>query len=222
MLKATIKRLLYRLTDILLENHRAVAIQLTGKSFRSHGADVVFNRNDFFSYENITIGNSVLIGSGATFIASRSQIIIGNKVLFGPNVTLVGGDHTVSRVGTFIYDITNKTKDPEDDADIIIEDDVWIGANVTILKGVQIGRGCVVGAGSVVTKSLTPYAIAVGIPARPVKGRFTAEEILAHEERLYAENLRFAEDEIRAFMVEYQIPLSSCPTSKPVPDHPSP
>jgi acetyltransferase-like isoleucine patch superfamily enzyme len=141
----------------------------------------------------------VLIGSGAVFIASKSEIIIGNKVLFGPKVTLVAGDHTVDRVGVFIYDITDETKDEKDDADIVIEDDVWIGANVTVLKGVTIGRGCVVGAGSVVIKSINPYSVVVGVPAREVKRRFTIEEIFLHEKSLYPEDLRYSAAQLVSF-----------------------
>ena len=55
--------------------------------------------------------------------------------------------------------------------DIIIEDDVWIGANVVILKNVTLEKGCVIGAGSVVTKSIPAYAIAVGNPAKVIKYR---------------------------------------------------
>lgn len=70
---------------------------------------------------------------------------------------------------------------PENDQDVIIEDGVWIGCNVTILKGVTIGRGAVVGAGSLVTKDVPPYAIAVGNPAKVIKSRFTADQIEEHE-----------------------------------------
>jgi acetyltransferase-like isoleucine patch superfamily enzyme len=57
---------------------------------------------------------------------------------------------------------------------------VWIGGNVTILKNVIIGEGCIIGAASVVTKSLPPYSICVGSPCRPVKVRFNVEELALH------------------------------------------
>lgn len=75
----------------------------------------------------------------------------------------------------------SKEKLPENDAPVVIEDDVWIGANVTILKGVTIGRGSVVAAGVVVTKSCPPYSIIGGVPAKVLKMRFTPEEIVKHE-----------------------------------------
>ena len=67
------------------------------------------------------------------------------------------------------------------DQPVVIEDDVWCGANVTILKGVTIGHGSVVAAGAVVTKSFPPYSIIGGIPAKLLKMRFTEEEIKEHE-----------------------------------------
>ena len=70
------------------------------------------------------------------------------------------------------------------DAPVVIEDDVWVGANVTILKGVTIGRGSVIAAGAVVTKSCPPYSIVGGVPARGIKPRFTAEQVEEHESLL--------------------------------------
>lgn len=69
-----------------------------------------------------------------------------------------------------------------------IEQDVWCGANVTILKGVTIGKGSIVAAGSVVTKSCPPYSIIAGVPARVLKKRFSDEEIKEHECRLKSIN----------------------------------
>jgi Acetyltransferase (isoleucine patch superfamily) len=56
-------------------------------------------------------------------------------------------------------------------AKIVIEDDVWIGANATILPGVKVGRGSVIGAGSVVNKDIPEYSLAVGVPAKVIRNR---------------------------------------------------
>jgi serine acetyltransferase len=66
---------------------------------------------------------------------------------------------------------------PSCKGDIIIENDVWIGATTTIMSGVKISNGAVVAAGSIVTKDVPPYAIVAGNPAKVVKYRFTEEQI---------------------------------------------
>lgn len=156
---------------------------------RGCGSNVRFSAlTSDFTYRNITIGNDVYIGPHALFLCTESQIFIGNKVLFGPHVTIIGGDHRITDVGRFIYDVLDKH--PEDDQDVHIEDDVWIGTNTTLLKGVTVGRGAVVAAGALVTKDVPPYAIVGGVPAKVLKYRFTPEQIKEHERQLYAEDKR--------------------------------
>lgn len=132
---------------------------------------------------NIALGDGVVIGKGACFLSSQARIVIGSKVLLGPNVTIVTGDHQISRVGEYIADVLEKTE--ACDADVVIEDDVWIGAGTVILKGVTVGRGSVIGAGSVVTASTKPYSVSAGNPCRMIRMRFSEEEIAEHEQKLY-------------------------------------
>ncbi len=132
---------------------------------------------------NITLGDDVTIGTNSCFLSTGAEIKIGNKVLFGPHVYIISGNHQINQVGKYITDVREKTE--VCDADVIIEDDVWIGAGTIILKGVTIGRGSVIGAGSVVTKSTQPYSVNAGNPCRFIKYRFTEEEILQHEAILY-------------------------------------
>jgi|TARA_B100000768_G_scaffold166093_1_gene169154 acetyltransferase-like isoleucine patch superfamily enzyme len=148
--------------------------------FKDCGRRVIFfPRSSVFSFSTISIGNNVFIGYGCKFQASVSSIKIGNKVLFGPNVTIMGGDHNTSIIGKYIYDV--KYKDIVNDLPVVIEDDVWVAANVTILKGVVIKKGSIVAAGSVVTKSFPRYSIIGGVPAKVLKSRFSPEEIKEHE-----------------------------------------
>ena len=109
---------------------------------------------------------------------------IGNYVMFGPGVTIVSGNHRTDVLGKYMCTITDADKRAEDDQNVTIEDDVWIGANAIILKGVTIGKGSVIAAGSVVTKSFPPYSIIGGVPAKLLKPRFTEEEIKQHENLL--------------------------------------
>ena len=135
---------------------RRLLIHLYRPLFKRHGNCFFFDPYSDFSFETISVGNNVFIGAGARF-HSITSIDIGNNVIFGPGVIIMGGNHNIHEVGCFISGVKNKRK--EDDLPIIIDDDVWIGAAAIILKGVHIGRGCVVGAGAVLTKSIPPYTI---------------------------------------------------------------
>lgn len=87
--------------------------------------------------------------------------------MFGPGVTVVTGDHRIDIIGKYMTQVTNAdkivnidgiTQNPYD-AQVTFEGDNWIGANVTILKGVTMGKGSVAAAGAVVTKNIPPYEI---------------------------------------------------------------
>ena len=77
--------------------------------------------------------------------------------MFGPRVTVITGNHRTDVVGKPMIEVTEKL--PENDQDVVFEGDNWIGANVTILKGVTIGEGAVIAAGAVVTKNVDGYSI---------------------------------------------------------------
>lgn len=138
--------------------------------------------SDFKGLWNMSIGEGSSIPKGSTFYCTEAALTIGKKVIFGPHPTIITGDHRIDIIGKYIMDSNEKL--PENDSPVIIEDDVWCGANVTILKGVKIGRGSVVAAGAVVTKSFPPYSIIGGVPAKLLKQRFTKQQILDHERLL--------------------------------------
>lgn len=137
--------------------------------------------SDIKGLNNLSIDDYTLIPKGSTFYCTRAELRIGKKVIFGPKPTIVTGDHRIDFIGRYIIDVSDDEKLPVQDAPVVIEDDVWCGANVTILKGVTIGRGSVVAAGAVVTRSFPPYSIIGGVPAKLIKMRFSPEEIVQHE-----------------------------------------
>jgi acetyltransferase-like isoleucine patch superfamily enzyme len=161
-------------------------------AFLRHGKNFKFDPDGTYTFETIEVGDDVYIGPGARLEASRSGIKIGNKVMFGPDVTVIGGNHNTSVVGKFMFDV--KEKRPEDDQVIIIDDDVWVATGAIILKGVHLGRGCIVAAGALVNKSVPPYAIVAGVPAKVISFRFDVETLLKHEEILYPPEKRFSKE----------------------------
>ena len=109
---------------------------------------------------------------------------IGNFCSISKRVTIwLGGNHRIEWISTsplnhFLgYENSHKFDQISTKGSVIIENDVWIGADAVILSGVNIGDGAVIGARAVVSKSIPPYGIAVGNPAKTVKKRFTDEQI---------------------------------------------
>ena len=109
----------------------------------------------------IEIGNNFYMNANCHILG---EIYIGNDVMIGPKVIIWGRDHGIKKNELMNKQAHNKKP-------IYIEDDVWIGAGAIILKGVTISKGAVIGAGSVVTKDIPEYAIAVGNPAKIIKYR---------------------------------------------------
>jgi acetyltransferase-like isoleucine patch superfamily enzyme len=133
----------------------------------------------------IVIGDWCWIEKGAVLWAFNGSIRLGKNVFLGPYVTIYGhgnvdiGDQTlVSMHATILssnHTIPDKDKDIRSEPDILLPTkigrDCWIGANAVVLGGVTVGDGCVVGAGSVVSKNLPAYSVAVGVPAKVVRMR---------------------------------------------------
>lgn len=165
-------------------------MHLLRPAFKHYGRNFAFDPDGYYTFETIEVGDDVSLGYRPTLLAADSGIIIGSKVMFGPHVTIIAGDHNTAVVGSFMYDV--RVKRPEDDQFVIIEDDVWIGSNTTILKGGRLRRGCIVAAGALVLNEIPPYTIAGGVPARVLKMRFDINTILEHERQLYPQEQRLS------------------------------
>lgn len=118
------------------------------------------------------VGSSLKIGDNVgvnhyCFIGVRGDIEIGNNVIFGPRVNIFSENHNYKDLNIPIKN-QGVTKDKTK-----IGNDVWIGANVSIMSGVTIGDGCIIAAGAVVTKDIPSYSIIGGVPAKIIKNRKT-------------------------------------------------
>lgn len=180
-----------KLKDSLMSRWYKSQMKCCGLNVHIHPSTSVY-----FGLENLSLGNNVSIPRYAHIFCTDAPLTIGNNVIFGPAPTIVTGNHRIDVIGKPIIDIHDKL--PENDEPVIIEDDVWIGANVTILKGVKIGRGAVVAAGAVVTHNILPYSISGGVISKHIKFRFTIDEIIEHERILYKEELRYTRDELES------------------------
>lgn len=113
---------------------------------------------------NLEIGYNLFINRGV-YITARAPITIGSNVIIGPYTVINSGSHNYRDPDILIRDQGHKM------APIIIDDDVWLAAHVTILPGVTIGKGAVVAAGAVVTKDVEPYSVVGGVPAKRILSR---------------------------------------------------
>ena len=113
----------------------------------------------------LKIGDNTEIGNHST-ISSNVGIILGNGVLTGPHVFIADHNHKYENPCIPIY---RQGVDCKSDTFLKIDDGTWIGTNVVIVGGVHIGRNCVIGANSVVTKDIPDYCVAVGSPAKVIK-----------------------------------------------------
>ena len=150
--------------------------------------------------QNLIMAEQSNINAGAYIMNTRARFVMGKYSGAAINLLVVTGNH-MSVPGMTKRDVTDAVKDKLDtlheyDRDVIVDEDVWIGANVTLLAGSHIGRGAVVGAGSVVRGNVPPYAVVSGNPAIVVSYRFKLDDIKYHEEKIYPIEDRLALSEI--------------------------
>jgi len=129
--------------------------------------EVIFGRNCTIQakYGPIRIGRKTNIGPHCVMSAT-SEVILGEQLLIGALCYIGGGSYHSDRIDIPIMEQGVYSKGP-----VIIEDDVWIGAHSVILAGVHIGRGAVIGAGSIVTRDIPTLSVAVGNPAKVIRKR---------------------------------------------------
>ncbi|MGE4554459.1 MAG: DapH/DapD/GlmU-related protein [Desulfovibrionaceae bacterium] len=151
----------------------ATGVEVHGFSNLEIGHDFSMNRQGGLYCRNgrIRIGDHCHFNSNVRIGADGGgEVRIGDGVDIGPNTVVDPSNHVFARTDVPIH------KQGLRFGRIVIEDDVWIGANVVVVQGAHIGRGCVIGAGAVVRGEIPPGSVAVGVPARPVKRRDEAED----------------------------------------------
>ena len=154
------------ITDLMPPIIRFLIFKLVLKQM---GKNVFIDTKVYFRYPHkVSIGNGVSVNRGCEFYPSfyhkDAVIILGNNIRIGPGVKFLaaGHDHT-------------KLNLPDTAGRIEIKNNVWIGANCSILQGVTIEEGAIIAAGSVVSKNALKYKIYGGIPAKEIKDRVITE-----------------------------------------------
>lgn len=158
---------------------------------------------DFCNPKNIYFGECVGLGPKSNISALNARFICKGHCAIAEGFTVHTGNHA-RIVGQYVTDITEASKPKGYDQDVVVEEDVWIGSNVTLLSGVTIARGTTVAAGAVVAKSMPPYCICGGVPAKFIKFYWTIDQILEHESKLYPINERFTKEQLTTIFQSYK------------------
>ena len=133
----------------------------------------------------VSVGTGTQFSAPPTITPGMEGVIFGKYCAIGPGLKIQNTNHDYNypsiqyRIYKELFNIHHpglKTK-IANKGPVIIGNDVWIGANVSILPGVEIGNGCVIGLGSIVTKNLPPYTVSAGVPCIVKKPRFTSDLI---------------------------------------------
>lgn len=154
------------------------------------------NPKNIFLYGNNGLSHATILSSNAKFIMKKNSGA-------SDGLTVITGNHA-RIVGTLYRTISERTKPQDLDHDVIVESDCWLGMNVTLLSGVTIGRGATVAAGAVVAKSMPPYCVCGGVPAKFIKFYWTIDQILEHEAKLYSEDERYTRIQLEEIFAKYQ------------------
>lgn len=152
--------------------------------------------------KNLFVEDFVKIRYGLTIInAGKEAVYVKKYTVISPDVTILTNNHrstvTIPQVILGESHINDKS------ANVIIEEDVWIGTRVTIQAGVTLGRGCIVGANSVVTKPVPPYALVAGMPAKIIGVKFALPDIERHEVALYPPEERMSHEDLVSLFKQY-------------------
>ena len=129
---------------------------------RKCGKKVNIEKNASFSYK-VSLGDYSGLGVNSKIYGTCT---IGSHVMMGEDVTVITRNHRFDRT-----DIPMMEQGFEEERPVVIGNDVWIGDRAMILPGVEIGDGCIIAAGAIVTRSIPAYSIAAGVPAKVIKSR---------------------------------------------------
>lgn len=151
---------------------------------------------------NLYIGEDVRIMDHCQILNEKGRCVFGNYSGAAAGLTVVTDNHAPEIGSKYSKDVNDNLIAGE----VVIGEDVWIGINVTLLANVHIGRGAIIGAGSVLRdQTIPPYAIVVGNPAKVIGFRFTPSEALLHEESLYPLEERMTLEELERNYDKYFI-----------------
>ena len=160
-----------RILDELMPN-RGKNVYLQGPIYFDFGTHISMGENSYANF-NFTV-------------LDEAQVTIGKNVFLGPNVSILTPIHPLryQERNAFYNEKTGNVTNLERAGAVTIGDNCWLGGSVTVCPNVTIGEGCVIGAGSVVTRDIPPHSLAVGNPCRVLRAITEADSLERHPEYL--------------------------------------
>lgn len=170
---------------------------LKGKHCQLYQPSLIIRPQKVFlhDYSRINPDNIILNNEGRFELGKYSVVSTGLRVVPDQHTSTVGIPHFCLGA-SHIHDKV---------MDVVVDEDVWIGINVILLGGCHIKRGCIVGANTLVNRHVDapPYAVIVGSPARIIAVKFSIDQILKHEEKLYPPEERFTRLQLEELFKTY-------------------
>ena len=152
--------------------------------------------------KNVHMEQNTVLRAGVSIQNGKSEhVYIKKYSVIGRDVSIVTNSHR-STVG-IPQCILGASHINDTSRSLTIGEDVWVGTRATILSGGDLGRGCIVGACSLVTKPVPPYALVAGSPAKIIGVKFSIDQILEHEKALYPKNERFSREFLEDLFAKY-------------------
>lgn len=180
------------IVDIILDGFNAIKKYFFSSIRDKYGyidVSVKIYQPGYGNKKNVYIYENSIIHENYKFITQSGKFIMRSNSIAAPGLTVITFNHDIFKTGSYPGSVEWSNLIPND---VIVEEEVWIGANVTLCPGVHLNRGVIVAAGSVCIKSnyYPPYSIIGGNPAKFLKFRFTIDEQIEHE------NLRYSTDKL--------------------------
>lgn len=160
--------------------YERLKLHVKRKQWRKKNINNTTHMIKYFNSSLVSVGRKTYGGIEVINHSNNYCLKIGSFCSIAPGVLfIVCGEHNVNHISTYPFrvKVLGEEYEASSRGDIIVDDDVWIGARAVILSGVHIGQGAVVAAGAVVSKHVPPYAIVGGVPARILRYRFDKEVI---------------------------------------------
>ena len=164
-------RLVNKIFLTLISIYQHINISIVASRLKENGKNNIIDHNLWVNNaNNISLKSNIFIGRGV-YLNAHEQIEIGNYCAIGAGSKFITANHGFSDISIPI-NLQKYSVSP-----IILNDDCWLGYNVIILPGVVLGKGCIVAAGAVVTRSFDDYSILAGVPAKLIRKRQLVEHL---------------------------------------------